>query len=62
MNLYLIFSFFLQKIRETLPDLQRGVDDVNDQAARFSAHNVPLTKANSSALQDLNNRLAFKYP
>lgn len=45
-----------QKFREGLAELQRGVDDVNDQAARFSAHNVPLTPANSAKLHDLNNR------
>ncbi|XP_069940673.1 uncharacterized protein [Cherax quadricarinatus] len=46
----------VRKFREGLADLQRGVDDVNDQAARFSAHNVPLTPANSAKLHDLNNR------
>nr|XP_045599746.1 uncharacterized protein LOC123759043 isoform X1 [Procambarus clarkii] len=46
----------VRKFREGLADLQRGVDDVNDQAARFSAHNVPLTPANSARLHDLNNR------
>ncbi|XP_068223555.1 LOW QUALITY PROTEIN: uncharacterized protein [Palaemon carinicauda] len=46
----------VRKFREGLAELQRGVDDVNDQAARFSAHNVPLTPANSAKLHDLNNR------
>ncbi|CAL4058547.1 unnamed protein product, partial [Meganyctiphanes norvegica] len=46
----------VRKFREGLADLQRGVDDVNDQAARFSAHNVPLTPNNSAKLHDLNNR------
>ena len=38
-----------------LADLQRGIDD-NDQAARFSENNVPLTPNNSAELHDLNNR------
>ncbi|XP_042213005.1 uncharacterized protein LOC121860057 isoform X2 [Homarus americanus] len=46
----------VRKFREGLAELQRGIDDVNDQAARFSAHNVPLTPANSAKLHDLNNR------
>ncbi|XP_047739356.1 dystrophin [Hyalella azteca] len=44
------------KFREGLSDLQRGVDDVNDQAARFSAHNIPLAADNSTRLHRLNSR------
>ncbi|KAK8373968.1 hypothetical protein O3P69_007893, partial [Scylla paramamosain] len=47
-------SHNVKKFREGLVELQRGVDDVNDQAARFSAHSVPLTPANSARLHDLN--------
>lgn len=45
-----------QKFREGLCDLQRGVDDVNDQAARFSAHSVPLASDTSTRLHRLNAR------
>ncbi|KAF2368021.1 EF-hand domain type 2 [Trinorchestia longiramus] len=44
------------KFREGLSDLQRGVDDVNDQAARFSAHNIPLAADTSTRLHRLNAR------
>ncbi|CAL4082352.1 unnamed protein product, partial [Meganyctiphanes norvegica] len=46
----------VRQYRENLADLQRGLDDVNDQAARFSAHNVPLTAKTSAKLHDINNR------
>ena len=52
---FYLFLFF-QKFRENLTDLQRGVDDVNDQAARFSAHNVPLAAEMSTRLHRLNAR------
>ncbi|XP_043236244.1 dystrophin-like isoform X3 [Amphibalanus amphitrite] len=46
-----------KQISSQLVGAQRGLDDINDQAARLAANSVPLNSAQLSRLESLNGRM-----
>uniref|UniRef100_T1IRG4 Protein detached n=1 Tax=Strigamia maritima TaxID=126957 RepID=T1IRG4_STRMM len=46
----------LKVFKEQITPIQRNIDDVNGQAARFTAGNILLTQANLNRLEDINTR------